>query len=118
MTQMEQLYPGYLAELKKHQLIDWPKQPFIMSGYAVPAPGQVTTVVKNLNGSFEDRIFFAGEQTSPGFFGYMEGALQSGVLAASRVAISSTRKMPFRIRSAPPPAGQSKPSRSTAGARR
>jgi hypothetical protein len=68
-----------------------------MAGYAGPLKGQVTTIVKNLNGSFQGRIFFAGEQVSPGFFGYMEGALQSGLQAAGRVAVTACRrKAPIR----------------------
>jgi len=34
------------------------------------------------------RIFLAGEHVSPPFFGYMEGALQSGLAAACRIAIA------------------------------
>ncbi|MGW7363423.1 FAD-dependent oxidoreductase [Streptomyces sp. NPDC054841] len=83
---MEKLYPGYAAHLKKSKLVDWPNEPFVCTGYAVPAPGQVTTIAKNLSSAYQGRLFFAGEQASPGFFGYMEGALQSGVLASFRVA--------------------------------
>ncbi|WP_037887460.1 DUF4056 domain-containing protein [Streptomyces sp. NRRL S-87] len=79
------LYPRYPAELKKTLMADWPKEPFIRTGYSVPGKNQVTTVAKNLSGSYAGRLFFAGEQASPGFFGYMEGALQSGLLAAFRV---------------------------------
>ena len=34
------------------------------------------TVARNLSRPFQGRLFFAGEQASPGFFGYMEGALE------------------------------------------
>jgi monoamine oxidase len=38
-------------------------------------------------------MYFAGEHTCAGFWGYMEGALRSGMLAAERVqkAIASSR---------------------------
>ncbi|MGX9787910.1 FAD-dependent oxidoreductase [Mycobacterium sp. MMS18-G62] len=89
---MDGLYPDYLKNRVDKLMVDWPNEPFIKSGYAVPAQGEVTTIVKNLNGSFRDRIYFAGEQASPGFFGYMEGALQSGLQAAGRVAVAIARR--------------------------
>ena len=55
----------------------------------MPAPGQVTTIAKNLSSPFAGRLYFAGEQASPGYFGYMEGALTSGVLAAYRIAAAA-----------------------------
>ena len=63
-------------------LMDWPNEPFIRTGYAVPGVGQVTTISPNQIAPYMQRLFFAGEQTSPGFFGYMEGALQTGARAA------------------------------------
>ena len=96
-ARLDQHFKDYLANRIAFKLVDWPHEPHIMAGYAVPLKGQVTTIVKNLNGSFEDRIFFAGEQVSPGFFGYMEGALQSGLQAAGRVAVAACRtKAPVR----------------------
>ncbi len=74
------LYRG--PKPKQSQYLNWPAVPFIKTGYAVPAPGQVTTVGRALASPLEGRLFFAGEQASMGFFGYMEGALQSGARAA------------------------------------
>jgi monoamine oxidase len=86
-----ELYPKYPANLKRHQLVDWPNQPWIMTGYSIPGPGQVTTVAKNLRTPYLGRLFFAGEQASPGFFGFMEGALQSGVLASEQIVYAVAR---------------------------
>ncbi|MGB7981428.1 MAG: FAD-dependent oxidoreductase [Candidatus Nanopelagicales bacterium] len=58
-------------------LVDWRA-----TGYSVPTVGQVTTVGQRLSLPHEGHLFFAGEQTSMGFYGYMEGALQSGARAA------------------------------------
>lgn len=85
------LFPGYASQLKRSQLFDWTAEPFIRTGNAIPAVGQVTTVVRNLSRPFNRRLFFAGEQASPGFFGYMEGALQSGIRAAQQVAVACIR---------------------------
>jgi hypothetical protein len=83
---MERLYPGYRTNLKRTAFADWRKERWVRTGYSVPAPGQVTTVARNLSRPFADRLLFAGEQASPGFFGYMEGALQAGLFAAYRIA--------------------------------
>ena len=86
---LEDLYPGYRSAPKITSFVDWPNEPWVMAGYSVPAPGQVTTIAKNLSSPFADRLYFAGEQASPGYFGYMEGALTSGVLAAYRIAAAA-----------------------------
>jgi monoamine oxidase/subtilisin family serine protease/peptidoglycan hydrolase-like protein with peptidoglycan-binding domain len=79
------LYPGYRSQVRRSELADWPTQPWIRTGNSIPAPGQVTTVARRLSEPFRGRLFFAGEQASPGFFGYMEGALEAGVYAAERI---------------------------------
>ncbi len=55
-------------------------------GYSAPSPGQVTRVSPNLQRGWRDKLFFAGEYTSPGFYGYMEGGLNSGAVLAGRLA--------------------------------
>ncbi|WP_328520477.1 FAD-dependent oxidoreductase [Kribbella sp. NBC_00359] len=82
---LETFYPGYAAQRPKTVFADWPSEPWVCTGYSIPAPGEVTTIAPNLTKPFQGRLFFAGEQASPGFYGYMEGALSSGVLAAYRV---------------------------------
>ncbi|MGW5192752.1 FAD-dependent oxidoreductase [Kribbella sp. NPDC004138] len=82
---LEQFYPGYAAQHPKTLFADWPSEPWIRTGYSIPAPGEVTTIAPRLAKPFQGRLFFAGEQASPGFYGYMEGALTSGVLAAYRI---------------------------------
>ncbi|GIJ64029.1 FAD-dependent oxidoreductase [Virgisporangium aurantiacum] len=89
-ARLEELYPGYRANGPTTTFVDWPSEPWIRTGYSVPAPGQVTTVARNLGTPFQGRLIFAGEQASPGFFGYMEGALVSGVLAAYRIVAACT----------------------------
>jgi monoamine oxidase len=83
-ARLSELYPGGPAP-RASRYLDWPRTPYIGTGYAVPAPGQVTTIGRALSEQFADRLFFAGEQACMGFFGYMEGALQSGARAASNL---------------------------------
>jgi monoamine oxidase len=35
-----------------------------------------------LTAPYRERLYFAGEHTCPAYYGYMEGALQSGLAAA------------------------------------
>ncbi|HEX8110760.1 MAG TPA: FAD-dependent oxidoreductase [Kofleriaceae bacterium] len=64
---------------------NWEAQPFIMGGYSCPQPGEATSVWPNLFNGWADRLVFAGEHACPGFFGFMEGALESGIVAAFRL---------------------------------
>jgi monoamine oxidase len=88
-SRISALYPAMRA--KAERFVDWPSVPFIRTGYAVPGLHQVTTVSKNQIVPHERRLFLAGEQTSPGFFGYMEGALQSGARAARDIVLGVAR---------------------------
>jgi len=82
---IETLYPDLKTNVVSEQFVNWPKIRFTGAGYSCPAPGQVTTVApKLIEGS--GRLVFAGEHTSMAFFGYMEGALESGLRAAQYVA--------------------------------
>jgi monoamine oxidase len=65
--------------------MDWPSDPWTQTGYSFPAPGQVTTVGPILRQGL-GRLHFAGEHTCFAFVGYMEGALNSGVALARRIA--------------------------------
>jgi monoamine oxidase len=82
-ARLAELYPGYAPTGTRY--VDWPSRPYVLTGYSVPAPGQVTTVGRALSSPFAGRLFFAGEQTFLGFFGYMEGALRSGARAAREI---------------------------------
>jgi Flavin containing amine oxidoreductase len=43
------------------------------------------------------RIFFAGEHVSPPFYGFMEGALQTGLAAAARIGAAMGVTLPAAI---------------------
>lgn len=82
----DEFFPGY----RRHRTGDaafvrWPEDPWTRTGYSCPAPGTVTSVSPLLHRGL-GRLHFAGEHASPGFFGYMEGALESGARLALRIA--------------------------------
>jgi monoamine oxidase len=79
------LYPDTAKHVDRTRLLDWPNDPWTRAGYSFPAPGEVTTVGPLLHKGL-GRLYFAGEHTCYAFFGYMEGALHSGVSLARKLA--------------------------------
>ena len=79
------IYPTYARNRLDTRFVCWPHEDWTMTGYSCPAPGDVFQVSPNLAQPHEDRLYFAGEHTCLPFFGYMEGALQSGVIAARAI---------------------------------
>ena len=83
---LTRIYPGFSQHaLGPGTFMDWPNDPLTGCGYSCPTVGQVTGAAKNLNTMFSGRLTFAGEHTVMAMFGYMEGALQSGFFAFSRI---------------------------------
>jgi monoamine oxidase len=89
LTLMYPDYAGYAA--LPGTFIDWPADPLTGCGYSCAAPGQVTTAAPLLAQMYEQRLAFAGEHTNPAMFGYMEGALESGYIAAERILIAASQ---------------------------
>jgi monoamine oxidase len=84
---LNQLYPGFSEQFVKSFYMDWPNQPWTRAGYSFPAPGQVTTVGPLMDSAhLGGKLHLAGEHTCYKFPGYMEGALQSGIRIARRLA--------------------------------
>jgi len=81
--QIYKTYPGSRARWP--HFIPWPLEPWTWGGYSCPAPGEVTRIGKFLSEPFFRRLHFAGEHVCLPFFGFMEGALQSGVMAATAI---------------------------------
>lgn len=82
---LDSMYNGYAGHEANGYFIDWPGEPTIGCGYSCPSPGQVTKAGPNLARLYQGKLAFAGEHTVMAMFGYMEGALQSGALAADRI---------------------------------
>ena len=89
---IRKIYGGYsqLGTLPP-KFMNWPALVGGTKGsYACPAPGQVCGIQEPLNKGFPEAghgpMFFAGEHAAADFTGFMEGALQSGVRAAARIA--------------------------------
>jgi monoamine oxidase len=94
------MYRHYRESLRRGEFIDWEEMEWSRSGYSCPAPGEVCTKGKFLNGAVSRRLVFAGEHTSMDFFGYMEGALRSGAAAAKLVTRLARDRQSIRGRRA------------------
>jgi monoamine oxidase len=86
------IYKGYANNLSQSpEFMAWPADPWTGAGYSCPAPGEVCKAGPLLTKAFHKRMFFAGEHTCFAYFGYMEGALQSGHRAALAVLAAGRR---------------------------
>lgn len=63
-------------------LIDWEKEKYIEMGYSYVGLGDTSLLKKY---SSVGKVSFTGEHTDPVFYGYMEGALRSGVDVALKI---------------------------------
>jgi monoamine oxidase len=82
---LEKMYRGIRPAFVRARYMDWPGDAWTKGSYSFPAPGQVTQQGPTLRLGI-GRLHFAGEHSSYGFMGYMEGALESGAAAAKRIA--------------------------------
>jgi monoamine oxidase len=83
---LDGLYPGFADQMRPGRFMDWLTDAWARGTYSFPAPGEVTTAGPRLAAPFEQRLHFIGEHTCFAFTGWMEGALQSGVRLAGRLA--------------------------------
>lgn len=82
---LSEIYPRFNDNFVRGRFMDWPGEMWTGGGYSFPAPRQVTTVGPFLHQGI-GRLHFAGEHACYKFVGYMEGALNSGVAVAKRIA--------------------------------
>jgi monoamine oxidase len=85
-AELDKLFLRFREHYLASMTMDWPNDPLTLGGYSFPAPGEVTTVGPLLHNGL-GRLHFCGEHASYQFVGYMEGALNSGVLLAKRLAV-------------------------------
>jgi monoamine oxidase len=86
IKELSKAYTGLAANFVKDRFMDWPGDAWTRASYSFPAPGQVTVQGPLLREGVGGRLHFAGEHTCYAFVGYMEGALNSGVAIAKRLA--------------------------------
>jgi monoamine oxidase len=82
-TQLEKIHPGFGAHRGAHAIQRWVTDPYTLGGWSWPAPGFVSDHLAALQLPY-GRLHFAGEHTDL-FRATMEGALRSGLRAASQI---------------------------------
>jgi monoamine oxidase len=80
---LESVFPGMRDSYEKAVCVSWDADPLTRGAFAWFKAGQMSDLLPH-TASREGRVFFAGEHTSP-WFGWMQGALQSGGRAAGEV---------------------------------
>ena len=85
MPGVDGAFPGVAAAQNgRTGRFHWPTHPFTRASYACYRPGQ-TTAFGDVVGAPVGRVFFAGEHCSADFQGYMNGAAETGRVAAEAV---------------------------------
>lgn len=62
----------------------WPTHPFTLAGYSCYSPGQYSTIA-GAEGRPVDKLYFAGEHCSAWYQGFMNGAAETGRVAAEGI---------------------------------
>lgn len=85
LPDLEQVWAGAQTEYVKDSAMrmHWPSYEHTKSSYTCYAPGQWSFY--GLEGTREGNVHFVGEHTSVDFQGFMEGAAESGALAAMAI---------------------------------
>ena len=95
VSQLDQMWPGCSAAFTgKAARMHWPEHPFTKGSYACYKPGQYTTI-RGAEIKPVGNLFFAGEHCSSYFQWFMNGAAETGRMAAQDVikALKSTARV-------------------------
>jgi monoamine oxidase len=88
LAQADAVFAGTKAAYTGKNYRDaWIFNPWSKGAYTCPQPGQYTSIF-GAGSVTEGNVFFAGEHTSTEYFGYLNGAVESGERAAKQVALS------------------------------
>lgn len=85
IDQLDQMWPGCSAAFNGNvERMHWPAYPFTKASYACYKVGQYTSI-RGAEIKHVGQIYFAGEHCSSFFQGYMNGAAQTGDVAANKI---------------------------------
>lgn len=89
---MEQIFPGSKkAYASKHAFASWTTYPFVKASYTCPKPGQWNTAMLYTSEPIGD-VYFAGEHCSVDYQGFMNGAAETGRIAAEQIIAKVNKK--------------------------
>jgi monoamine oxidase len=85
LDEISTAFPGFKDQFSGYtSQMNWWKYPWSKGSYICPKPGQYSTVVEQA-GTPIGNMLFAGEHTSINFGGFMNGAAETGRLAAQEL---------------------------------
>jgi monoamine oxidase len=85
INELEDVYPGSKKfYANKHVFAAWSTYPWVKASYTCPKPGQWNTAMLYTSEPVGD-VYFAGEHCSVDYQGFMNGAAETGRLAAEQV---------------------------------
>lgn len=85
LADLELVYPGIARRFNGRVIRNaWDRYPWSRGSYSLLKPGQYT-VFHGIEHLPEGRVRFAGEQSSLSWYGYLNGAVESGLRAAGEV---------------------------------
>jgi monoamine oxidase len=85
LADLERVHPGIGARFNGRVIRNaWDRHPWSRGSYSLLKPGQYTAF-HGIESLPEGRVHFAGEQSSADWYGYLNGAVESGLRAASDV---------------------------------
>jgi monoamine oxidase len=85
LADLARIYPGIGARWNGRVIRNaWDRHPWSRGSYSLLKPGQYTTL-HGIEHQAEGRVRFAGEQSSQEWYGYLNGAVESGLRAAGEV---------------------------------
>ncbi|CAN1508700.1 COG1231 Monoamine oxidase [Flavobacteriaceae bacterium] len=85
INQLDEVYPGSKkAYANKHAFAAWSTYPWVKASYTCPKPGQWNTAMLHTAEPIGD-VYFAGEHCSVDYQGFMNGAAETGRLAAETI---------------------------------
>ncbi|WP_460370031.1 flavin monoamine oxidase family protein, partial [Actinocorallia lasiicapitis] len=86
LTQIDRVFPGTAAAYDGRSYRSaWHLNPWSKGAYTCPRPGQYTSLF-GVEARPEGLIHFAGEHTSVEYFGFLNGAVESGERAAKEIS--------------------------------
>lgn len=92
IADMEQIFPGSKkAYANKHAFASWTTYPFVKASYTCPKPGQWNTAMLYTSEPIGD-VYFAGEHCSVDYQGFMNGAAETGRIAAEQITAKVSKK--------------------------
>jgi monoamine oxidase len=91
VDEMDRVFPGSKkAYAKKHAFACWTTYPYAKACYTCPKPGQWNGALLHTMEPVGD-VYFAGEHCSTDFQGFMNGAAETGRVAAEKIMEKITR---------------------------